>query len=156
MFQAPCGSPSVACAERQGSTRPLRPSSAAFALQPVPVTPVLAADDAGIDMARPACVAPADILDFSRIEANKMVLHNASFGLDTVIEAAMEIAGLRAAQRRLQVRGGGGTRKTRGGQGIRGETGENGTGDRGKGEKQGRTGQGTGERGEAEQRSPWG
>ncbi|EFJ44100.1 hypothetical protein VOLCADRAFT_65291, partial [Volvox carteri f. nagariensis] len=44
-----------------------------------------------------------DILDFSRIEANKMVLHNAVFKLDTVIEAAMEIAGLKAAQRRLQV-----------------------------------------------------
>ncbi|KAG2446816.1 hypothetical protein HYH02_008376 [Chlamydomonas schloesseri] len=44
-----------------------------------------------------------DILDFSRIEANKMVLHNAVFKLDTVIEAAMEIAGLKAAQRKLQV-----------------------------------------------------
>lgn len=54
-------------------------------------------------MRPPPFVCSADILDFSRIEANKMVLHNATFGLDTVIEAAMEIAGLRAAQRRLQV-----------------------------------------------------
>jgi hypothetical protein len=31
------------------------------------------------------------------------MLSNAPFKLDTVIEAAMEIAGLRAAQKRLQV-----------------------------------------------------
>jgi signal transduction histidine kinase len=45
-----------------------------------------------------------DILDFSRIEANKLVLSAAVFSLQTVVEAAMEIAGLRAAQKRLQVR----------------------------------------------------
>jgi hypothetical protein len=45
-----------------------------------------------------------DILDFSRIEANKLVLSTAVFSLQTVVEAAMEIAGLRAAQKRLQVR----------------------------------------------------
>ncbi|KAK9807567.1 hypothetical protein WJX72_002975 [[Myrmecia] bisecta] len=44
-----------------------------------------------------------DILDFSRIEANKMVLSMNEFRLQTVIEAAMEIAGLHAAQKRLQV-----------------------------------------------------
>ncbi len=44
-----------------------------------------------------------DILDFSRIEANKMVLNHSPFKLETVVEAAMEIAGLRAAQKRLQV-----------------------------------------------------
>jgi signal transduction histidine kinase len=44
-----------------------------------------------------------DILDFSRIEANKMVLNLSVFKLETVMEAAMEIAGLRAAQKRLQV-----------------------------------------------------
>jgi len=44
-----------------------------------------------------------DILDFSRIEANKLVLSAAVFSLQTVVEAAMEIAGLRAAQKRLQV-----------------------------------------------------
>jgi signal transduction histidine kinase len=47
-----------------------------------------------------------DILDFSRIEANKLVISNAEFQLQTVIEAAMEITGLRAAQKRLQVRRG--------------------------------------------------
>eukprot|EP00882_Tetradesmus_deserticola_P019624 GHRQ01021134.1.p2 GENE.GHRQ01021134.1~~GHRQ01021134.1.p2 ORF type:complete len:103 (-),score=29.90 GHRQ01021134.1:15-323(-) len=46
-----------------------------------------------------------DILDFSRIEANKLVLSAAVFSLQGVVEAAMEIAGLRAAQKRLQVRG---------------------------------------------------
>lgn len=46
-----------------------------------------------------------DILDFSRIEANKLVLSAAVFSLQTVVEAAMEIAGLRAAQKRLQVGG---------------------------------------------------
>ena len=44
-----------------------------------------------------------DILDFSRIEADKMVLVPTEFHLQTVIEAAMEIAGLHAAQKRLQV-----------------------------------------------------
>lgn len=44
-----------------------------------------------------------DILDFSRIEADKMVLIPAEFHLQAVIEAAMEIAGLHAAQKRLQV-----------------------------------------------------
>ncbi|WIA44333.1 hypothetical protein OEZ86_007123 [Tetradesmus obliquus] len=44
-----------------------------------------------------------DILDFSRIEANKLVLTAAVFSLQTVVEAAMEIAGLRAAQKRLQM-----------------------------------------------------
>ena len=44
-----------------------------------------------------------DILDFSRIEADKMVLVPGEFHLQTVIEAAMEIAGLHAAQKRLQV-----------------------------------------------------
>lgn len=44
-----------------------------------------------------------DILDFSRIEADKMVLAPSEFHLQTVIEAAMEIAGLHAAQKRLQV-----------------------------------------------------
>lgn len=43
-----------------------------------------------------------DILDFSRIEADKMVLVPGEFHLQTVIEAAMEIAGLHAAQKRLQ------------------------------------------------------
>lgn len=36
-----------------------------------------------------------DILDFSRIEANKLVLSHSSFQLQGVIEAAMEIAGLK-------------------------------------------------------------
>jgi signal transduction histidine kinase len=44
-----------------------------------------------------------DILDFSRIEANKMVLSCAEYRLQSVIEAAMEIAGLHAAQKRLHV-----------------------------------------------------
>ena len=44
-----------------------------------------------------------DILDFSRIEADKMVLNRSEFRLQTVIEAAIEIAGLHAAQKRLQV-----------------------------------------------------
>lgn len=48
-----------------------------------------------------------DILDFSRIEANKMVLSRAPFWLEMVVEAAMEIAGLQAAQKRLQVRAAG-------------------------------------------------
>lgn len=45
-----------------------------------------------------------DILDFSRIEANKMVLSLHHFKLRTVLESAMEIAGLSAAQKRVQVR----------------------------------------------------
>lgn len=44
-----------------------------------------------------------DILDFSKIEANKMVLAKAPFLLESTIEAAMEIAGLHAARKRLQV-----------------------------------------------------
>lgn len=44
-----------------------------------------------------------DILDFSRIEANKMVLSLHEFRLRTVAEAAMEIAGLSCAEKRLQV-----------------------------------------------------
>ena len=44
-----------------------------------------------------------DILDFSRIEANKMVLSLHTFRLRSVVEAAMEISGLSAAQKRLQV-----------------------------------------------------
>ncbi|KAK9840570.1 hypothetical protein WJX81_001725 [Elliptochloris bilobata] len=45
----------------------------------------------------------SDILDFSRIEANKMVLVYNQFRLTTVIEAAMEIAGMQAALKRLHV-----------------------------------------------------
>ena len=59
-----------------------------------------------------------DILDFSRIEANKMLLSPSLFKLQTVVEAAMEIAGLRAAQKRLQVMAG--TGEGRGGRGGRG------------------------------------
>ena len=44
-----------------------------------------------------------DILDFSRIEANKMVLSLHHFKLRNVLESAMEIAGLTAAQKRIQV-----------------------------------------------------
>ena len=43
-----------------------------------------------------------DILDFSRIEANKMVLSHEEFRLQQTVEAAIEIAGLQAAQKRLQ------------------------------------------------------
>ncbi len=43
-----------------------------------------------------------DILDFSKIEANKMVLSSVPFSLESTIEAAMEIAGLHAARKRLQ------------------------------------------------------
>jgi len=43
-----------------------------------------------------------DILDFSKIEANKMVLSSVPFALESTIEAAMEIAGLHAARKRLQ------------------------------------------------------
>ncbi len=38
------------------------------------------------------------------LQANKMVLVYNQFRLATVIEAAMEIAGMQAAQKRLQVR----------------------------------------------------
>ncbi len=44
-----------------------------------------------------------DILDFSRLEASKMLISRTEYRLQTVIEAAMEIAGLHAAQKRLQV-----------------------------------------------------
>lgn len=44
-----------------------------------------------------------DILDFSRIEADKMELNPSEFHLQTVIEAAMEIAGMHATQKRLHV-----------------------------------------------------
>ena len=44
-----------------------------------------------------------DILDFSRLEASKMLISRTEYCLQTVIEAAMEIAGLHAAQKRLQV-----------------------------------------------------
>ena len=44
-----------------------------------------------------------DILDFSMIEANKLALHLDEFELQSVLEAAIEIAGLKAAQKRLQV-----------------------------------------------------
>ena len=37
------------------------------------------------------------------MQANKMVLSNAPFRLSSVIEAAMEIAGLAAGMKRLQV-----------------------------------------------------
>jgi signal transduction histidine kinase len=44
-----------------------------------------------------------DILDFSRVEAGRTVLAPRAFALPSVVEAAMEIAGLMAAQKRLQV-----------------------------------------------------
>lgn len=44
----------------------------------------------------------SDILDFSRIEANKLVLALHKFMLRNVVETAVEIAGLSAAQKRLQ------------------------------------------------------
>ena len=44
-----------------------------------------------------------DILDFSRIEANKLVLVKSVFKIEAVMEAALEIAGLRAAQKKIQV-----------------------------------------------------
>ena len=40
---------------------------------------------------------------FGCVQANKMVLSNAPFRLSSVIEAAMEIAGLAAGMKRLQV-----------------------------------------------------
>jgi len=45
----------------------------------------------------------SDILDFSKIEANKMELNSAPFKLQSVIEASVEIAGLQASHKRLQV-----------------------------------------------------
>lgn len=44
-----------------------------------------------------------DILDFSRIEANKLELRDAEFELSSIIEAAVEISGYRAAQKRINV-----------------------------------------------------
>lgn len=44
-----------------------------------------------------------DILDFSKIEANKMELMSTSFYLISTVEAAMEIAGMQAAQKRLHL-----------------------------------------------------
>jgi PAS domain S-box-containing protein len=44
-----------------------------------------------------------DILDFSRIEANKMTLVPRAFYLRSTVEAAMEIAGMHAAEKRLHV-----------------------------------------------------
>jgi len=44
-----------------------------------------------------------DILDFSRIEADKLVLQPDDFPLSRVMESAIEISGLRAAQKRLNV-----------------------------------------------------
>lgn len=44
-----------------------------------------------------------DILDFSKIEANKMELVSTSFYLMSTVEAAMEIAGMQAAQKRLHL-----------------------------------------------------
>lgn len=44
-----------------------------------------------------------DILDFSKIEANKMTLVPTSFYLRSTVEAAMEIAGMHASQKRLHV-----------------------------------------------------
>ena len=44
-----------------------------------------------------------DILDFGKIEANKMTLVPTSFFLRSTVEAAMEIAGMHASQKRLHV-----------------------------------------------------
>jgi len=44
-----------------------------------------------------------DILDFSKIEANKMELRSSYFYLMSTVEAAMEIAGMHAAQKRLHI-----------------------------------------------------
>jgi PAS domain S-box-containing protein len=44
-----------------------------------------------------------DILDFGKIEANKMTLVPTSFYLRSTVEAAMEIAGMHASQKRLHV-----------------------------------------------------
>lgn len=45
----------------------------------------------------------SDILDFSKIEANKMELAKEEFCLESAIETAMEIAGLHASEKRLNV-----------------------------------------------------
>jgi len=44
-----------------------------------------------------------DILDFSRIEANKLQLNFASFDLRAVVEAAVEVAGLEAGKKRVNL-----------------------------------------------------
>nr|AML77577.1 putative LOV domain-containing protein [Picochlorum atomus] len=44
-----------------------------------------------------------DILDFSKIEANKMELSKSPFFLESTVEAAVEIAGMHAAQKRLHL-----------------------------------------------------
>jgi len=44
-----------------------------------------------------------DILDFSRIEANKLSLHIHDFNLETIVEDVIEIAGLKAAQKQINV-----------------------------------------------------
>ena len=44
-----------------------------------------------------------DILDFSKIEANKMELSMSPFFLESTVEAAVEIAGMHAAQKRLHL-----------------------------------------------------
>ena len=44
-----------------------------------------------------------DILDFSRIEANKLVIRNRPFNVIQVIESAIEIAGLKAAQKKINL-----------------------------------------------------
>ena len=44
-----------------------------------------------------------DILDFSRIEANKLELAEAPFMLERVIDSAIDIAGMQAAQKRLHM-----------------------------------------------------
>lgn len=44
-----------------------------------------------------------DILDFSMIEADKLVLQNTAFNLQKVIESATNIAGLRAGQKGIQL-----------------------------------------------------
>merc|ERR1719379_2855746 len=42
-----------------------------------------------------------DILDFSKIEANKLSLYIHDFSLQSIIEDTIEIAGLKAAQKKL-------------------------------------------------------
>merc|ERR1712176_1757682 len=44
-----------------------------------------------------------DILDFSKIEANKLSLYIHDFSLQSIIEDTIEIAGLKAAQKKLHV-----------------------------------------------------
>ena len=44
-----------------------------------------------------------DILDFSRIEANKLIIRNRPFNVIMVIESAIEIAGLKAAQKKINL-----------------------------------------------------